>query len=141
MGNVKLKHSLDCGDYEMVEFEIFWAVRRAHSKLITLDSRRAAFISSRVSLVECHGIVSWKKRGTQESWMIFKDCLLQAHKQCITTKRKSGKKSTKFAWMNKELLDKQVPYRGWKKGQVSCEEYRKIAQTSGRLLGKLKHWL
>lgn len=43
MGNVKLKHRLDCGDHEMVEFEILRTDRRAHSKLIILDSRRADF--------------------------------------------------------------------------------------------------
>lgn len=59
VGNVK--HSLECGDHEMVEFEILRAVRRVHSNLITLDSRRVDLVSSRVSLVECYGRVSWKK--------------------------------------------------------------------------------
>lgn len=44
--------------------------------------------------------------------MIFKDCLLQAHKKCITTKKKSVKKSRKFAWMNKELLDRYLTEAG-----------------------------
>ncbi|GAB0205366.1 hypothetical protein GRJ2_003002200 [Grus japonensis] len=41
VGDVKLKGSLGCSDQEMVEFKILRAVRRAHSKLTTLDCRRA----------------------------------------------------------------------------------------------------
>ena len=40
---VELKGGLGCSDCEMVEFEILGAARRAHSKLITLDWRRADF--------------------------------------------------------------------------------------------------
>ena len=43
VGNVKLKGSLGCSDHEMVEFKILRAARRAHSKLATLDFRRADF--------------------------------------------------------------------------------------------------
>ncbi|GAB0205350.1 hypothetical protein GRJ2_003000600 [Grus japonensis] len=43
VGDVKLKGSLGCSDQEMVEFKILRAVRRAHSKLTTLDCRRADF--------------------------------------------------------------------------------------------------
>jgi len=41
--NVELKGGLGCSDCEMVEFEILGAARRAHSKLIALDWRRADF--------------------------------------------------------------------------------------------------
>ena len=43
VGNVKLKGSLGCSDHKMAEFKILRAVRRVHSKLATLDFRRAAF--------------------------------------------------------------------------------------------------
>lgn len=39
--NAKLKGSLRCSDHEMVEFRILKAARRAHSKVTTLDFRRA----------------------------------------------------------------------------------------------------
>ncbi|GAB0191026.1 hypothetical protein GRJ2_001567900 [Grus japonensis] len=78
VGNVKLKGSLGCSDHEMVEFKILRAVRRAHSKLTTLDFRRADFGLFRDLL----GRVPWDKalegRGPQESWLVFKDHLLQA---------------------------------------------------------------
>ncbi|KAK4831507.1 hypothetical protein QYF61_018091 [Mycteria americana] len=45
-------------------------------------------------------------RGAQESWLIFKDHLLQAQERCIPRKRKSGKNARRPAWVNKELLDK-----------------------------------
>ncbi|GAB0190799.1 hypothetical protein GRJ2_001545200 [Grus japonensis] len=43
VGDVKLKGNLGCSDHEMVEFRILRAARRAHSKLTTLDCRRADF--------------------------------------------------------------------------------------------------
>ena len=43
VGNVKLKGSLGCSDHEMVGFRILRAARRVHSKLTTLDFRRAHF--------------------------------------------------------------------------------------------------
>ncbi|GAB0193476.1 hypothetical protein GRJ2_001812900 [Grus japonensis] len=43
VGDVKLKGSLGCSDHEMVEFRILRAMRRARSKLATLDFRGADF--------------------------------------------------------------------------------------------------
>jgi len=65
--NVELKGSFGCSDCEMVEFEVLGAARRAHSKLITLDWRRADFGLFRDLLSR----VPWDKalvgRGAQES--------------------------------------------------------------------------
>ena len=89
--NVKLQGSLGCSDHEMVEFKILKAARRAHRKLTTLDFKRADFGPFRdlVSRVPCDKAL--EGRGAQESWLIFKDHLLQAQEQCTVTKRKSGK--------------------------------------------------
>ncbi|KFV98219.1 hypothetical protein N327_09172, partial [Fulmarus glacialis] len=80
--------------------------------------------------------------GPQESWLIFKDHLLQAQEQCIPTKRKSGKKARRPAWVNKELLDalkhEKEAYRGWKQGQVAWEEYREIVQAARDQIRKAK---
>ncbi|GAB0185298.1 hypothetical protein GRJ2_000995100 [Grus japonensis] len=130
VGNVKLKGSLGCSDHEMVELKILRAVRRVHSKLTTLDFRRADFGLLRDLL----GGVPWDKalegRGAQDSWLIFKGHLLQAQERCIPTKRKSGKNTKRPPWMNKELLgkvkQKKEAYRGLKQGQVASDEYREI---------------
>ncbi|KFW61557.1 hypothetical protein AS28_01374, partial [Pygoscelis adeliae] len=106
----------------------------AHSKLATLDFRRADFGLFRHLL----GRVPWDKalegRGAQESWVIFKDHLLQAQERCIPTKTKSGKNTRRPAWINKELLHKlqhkKEAYRGWKQGQVAWEEYREIVRAA-----------
>ncbi|GAB0179418.1 hypothetical protein GRJ2_000407100 [Grus japonensis] len=78
VGNVKLKGSLGCSDHETVEFKILRAARRVHSKLTTLAFRRADFGLFRDLL----GRLPWDKvlegRGAQESWLVFKDHLLQA---------------------------------------------------------------
>ncbi|KGL94878.1 hypothetical protein N301_02103, partial [Charadrius vociferus] len=118
------------------------AVRRAHSKLATMDFRRADFGLLRDLL----GRIPWDKglegRGAQENWLIFKDHLLQAQEQCIPTKRKSGKNARRPAWMNKELLDnlkqKKEAYKGWKQGQVVWEEYREIVQATRDQVRKAK---
>ena len=114
----------------MMEFKILRAASRVHSKLTTLDFRRAGLGLFRDLL----GRVPWDKalagRGAQKSWLIFKGHLLQAQEQCIPTKRKSGKNARRPAWMNKELLGKlkynKEAYRRWKQGQAAWEKYREI---------------
>jgi len=65
VGNEKLKGSLGCSDHEIVVFRILRATRRVHSKLTTLDFRRAGFGLFRDLL----GRVPWDKalegRGAQ----------------------------------------------------------------------------
>ncbi|KAJ7396062.1 hypothetical protein BTVI_148843 [Pitangus sulphuratus] len=89
VGNMKLLSSLGCSDHEVLKFKILGTARRAQNKLTTLDFRRADFGLFRDLL----GRVQWDRaldgKGAQESWMIFKDDLLQT--QFIATKRKSGK--------------------------------------------------
>ncbi|GAB0207575.1 mitochondrial enolase superfamily member 1 [Grus japonensis] len=142
VGDVKLKGSLGCSDHEMVEFRILRAARRAHSKLTTLDFRRADFGLFRDLL----GRIPWDKalegRGAQDSWLIFRGHLLQAQEQCIPTKRKSGKSTKRPPWMNKEVLgkvkQKKEGYRGWKQGQVAWEEYRETVQAARDQVRKAK---
>jgi len=78
MGNVKVKGSLGCSDYKIVEFKILRAARRVCTKLPALDFRRANFGLLRDLL----GRIPWDKalegRGAQESWSVFKGHLLQA---------------------------------------------------------------
>ena len=81
----------------MVQFRILRAARRGHSKLTTLDFRRADFGLFGVLL----GRVPWDKalegRGAQEIWLIVKDHLLQTQERCIPTKRKLGKNARRPA--------------------------------------------
>lgn len=105
MENVKVKSSLGYRDSDIAEFKVLMTVRSAHSKLRTLDFRRADFDLFGDSL----GRVPWNKslegREAQESWLIFKDQLFQIQ-ECIPTERKSGKNARMSVWMNKELMDK-----------------------------------
>lgn len=86
MGNMKLK---GYSNHEIVEFEMLGAMRREHSKFTATDIRRADSVCSGERILEYHGIKPWK--GAQGSGLIVKDHLFQAQKQCIPTKRKSGK--------------------------------------------------
>ena len=74
MGNVKLKGSLGCSDYEMVQFRIPRAVKREHSKLTTLDFRRAKFGLLRdlipwdtLHLEEYHRTKTWREEGPKKA--------------------------------------------------------------------------
>lgn len=93
VGNVKFKGSLGCSDHELVAFRMFRAARRTHSKLITLDIRRTDFVLFGDLLCRVPWEKDLKGRGVQESWLIFKDHLLQAQERCIPAQRKSGKKA------------------------------------------------
>ncbi|PKU47142.1 glycerol kinase [Limosa lapponica baueri] len=81
VGNMKLKDSLGYSDQEMVDFKILRATRMVHSKLTTLEFRRADF----GFFGDLFGRILWDKalegRGVQESLLIFKDHLLQAQEQ------------------------------------------------------------
>ena len=63
VGDVKLKGSLGCIDHEMVEFRILRAARRVHSKLTTLDFRRADFGLFRDLLGRIPWDKAWKEEG------------------------------------------------------------------------------
>ncbi|PKU48684.1 glycerol kinase [Limosa lapponica baueri] len=142
VGNVKFKGSLGCSDDKMVEFKIHRAARRVCSKLSTLDFRKADFGLLR----DLIGRVVWEKelegRGPQESWLAFKDRLLQAQERCIPKKKKSGKIASRPAWMNKELLDKlrtkKEAYRGWKQGRVEWAEYKETVQVARNQIRQAK---
>ncbi|KFV04577.1 hypothetical protein N340_07601, partial [Tauraco erythrolophus] len=108
----------------------------------TLDFRRADFGLFRNLLSRVQWDEVLEGREAQESWLIFKDHLLQAQEWCIPTKRKSGRNTRRPAWMNKELLDqlrhKKKAYRGWKQGQVAWEQYRAIVQATRDQVRKAK---
>ncbi|KFV16061.1 hypothetical protein N340_10026, partial [Tauraco erythrolophus] len=108
----------------------------------TLDFRRADLGLFRDLLARVQWDEALEGRGAQESWLIFKDHLLQAQEWCIPTKRKSGRNTRRPAWMNKELLDqlghKKKAYRGWKQGQVAWEEYREIVRATRDQVRKAK---
>jgi len=76
VANAKLKGSRGCSDHEMVEFRILRTARRAHSKLTTLDFRRAGFGLFKDLLCRVPWNKSLEGREAQESWLIFKDHLL-----------------------------------------------------------------
>ncbi|KFV11016.1 hypothetical protein N340_00534, partial [Tauraco erythrolophus] len=116
--------------------------RRVHSKLTTLNFRRADFGLFRDLLAKVRWDEALEGRGALESWLMFKDHLLQAQERCIPTKRKSGRNTRRPAWMNKELLDqlghKKKDYRGWKQGQVAWKENRAIVRVTRDQVRKAK---
>jgi len=68
-----------------------------HSKLTTLDFRRADFGLFRDLIRRVPWDKALKGTGAHESWLIFKDHLLQAEERCIPTMRKSGKNARRPA--------------------------------------------
>ena len=106
VANVKLKGSLGYSDHNMVKFNILRSGRRGHSKVTTLECRREDFGLFRGLLGRVPRDKALEGRGDQESWLIFKDHLLQAQEPCIPATSRSGKNTRRLKWMNKELLDK-----------------------------------
>ncbi|KFV09049.1 hypothetical protein N340_00462, partial [Tauraco erythrolophus] len=108
----------------------------------TLDFRKADFSLFKDLLARVQWDEALEGTGAQESWLIFKDHLLQAQEWCIRTKRKSGRNTRRPAWMNKELLNKlrhkKKAYREWKQGQVAWEEYREIVRVTRDQVRKAK---
>ncbi|RMC19492.1 hypothetical protein DUI87_04104 [Hirundo rustica rustica] len=74
VGNVKLKGSLGCSDYEMVESQDPEEMTMAHIKFPAVDFRRAGFGLFRELLSSVLWDVDLEGRVAQE----FKRCLLQA---------------------------------------------------------------
>ncbi|GAB0183298.1 hypothetical protein GRJ2_000795100 [Grus japonensis] len=122
VGDVKLKGSLGCSVREMVEFKILRAARRVHSKLTALDIRRADLGLFRDLL----GRVPWDKalegRGAQDSWVVFKDHLLQAQEQCIPTEEKVRQKHQE-ACMDEQEAPRQTQTQ---KGSLQKVEARAV---------------
>jgi len=78
VGNMKLKGRLGHSALETVEFKILRSARRVHSKLTALDFRRPDFRLFRDLLGRVPRDKGLEGRGTQESWVISKDHLLQS---------------------------------------------------------------
>ncbi|PKU34443.1 glycerol kinase [Limosa lapponica baueri] len=141
VGNVGLKDSLGCSDYEMVEFKILRAARSVHSKLTTLDFRRADFGLLRDIL----GRITWEKalkgRGAQGSWLVFKDHLLQGAvypKKEVRQNSQEGCKDEQRALGQTQKQKGKETYRGWKQGQGDWEEYRETVQVSTNQIRQAK---
>ena len=84
---MKVGGSLGCNDHETVEVRFLRGDSRAKSRNTALDFRRADFNLFR----DLFGRISWDmalgRRGVQESWLIFKDHLLQAQEWSMPTSR------------------------------------------------------
>lgn len=94
---MKVKGRFGFSDYKMVEFKILRPVRRAHSKLTALDIWTADFGLFKDLLGRELFDKDLEGRGTQESWLIFKDHLLQAQEKFILGKRISVKNTRRHA--------------------------------------------
>jgi len=65
IGDVKFEGSLDCSDYEMVEFRTLRGGRKTRSQPWT--SREQALASSKISLEKSSGIKPWREKGPKKA--------------------------------------------------------------------------
>lgn len=79
----------------MMEFWIERSERQKKKKkalgLLLFPTEEQASNFSEICLEESHMIRPWRKM-VQESWLVFKDHLLQAEKRSVLTRRKSSKR-------------------------------------------------
>lgn len=93
LGNAMLQGSLGWSDQEMV-FMIPRIVRRAHCKLTTLEFTRADFGLSKDLLGRVSLDRALEGRRVQKCWLNFKDQLLQAQDQGISTRSRLSKNTS-----------------------------------------------
>jgi len=79
--------SLDCSDHEMVEARILRESSRANSRITTLDFWREDCNPFRDLLGKIPWERAMQRREVRESWLIFKDHLLQAQECSMPTSR------------------------------------------------------
>ena len=114
----------------MVEFRISWGRNRIPSRIATLDFSRDNF----GLFTELLGEIPWDKvpegKGSQDSWLVFKECFFPAQDPSIPTGKKSGKRARRPAWLKRELLGKHKwkrrVYRSWKEVLASWVEYKAV---------------
>ena len=76
------------------------------------------------------GRILWEivleRRGAWESWLIFRDYLLQTQAWSVLARRQSSRGGRRPAGMNKMFLTRlkheKETYKRWKQGQVTQEE-------------------
>lgn len=83
VGKGKIKVSPGCSDQEMVAFKILRATGRVHCMFTTLNFRRTDFGLFKDLLRRALWDMALERSGPQESWLVFKDHLLQAQEQPI----------------------------------------------------------
>ncbi|XP_065411777.1 uncharacterized protein LOC135973241 [Chrysemys picta bellii] len=145
VGEAKVDGNLGGSDHEMVEFRILTQGRKESSRIRTLDFRKADFDSLREQM----GRIPWennmKGKEVQESWLYFKESLLQVQEQTIPMCRKNSKYGRRPAWLNSEILAdikrKKEAYKKWKIGQMTREQYKNIALACRSEIRKAKSHL
>lgn len=106
VGNLKVRSGLGCSDLEMVDFRILRGRVKANSRITILEFRRAYFGLFRDLLEMIPWDIVLERREIQETWIIFKNDLLQAQQCSIVIFRQTSKGGRKPEWMNKDLLTK-----------------------------------
>lgn len=96
---MKVKDNLVCNYHEMEEFSILGACRMVKIKLITLDLRTVNFDLFKDLLGRILLNRDLQGGRAQESWLIFRDHLLQAQKQSLSMNRRLGRNTRRPAWI------------------------------------------
>uniref|UniRef100_A0A803SNX3 Reverse transcriptase domain-containing protein n=1 Tax=Anolis carolinensis TaxID=28377 RepID=A0A803SNX3_ANOCA len=83
-----------------------------------------------------------KNRGVKDGWEFFKSEIFKAQMQTVPTKKKNKTSAKKPEWMSKELLTelklKSDMHKKWKRGEITKEEFKRIANTCREKVRKAK---
>jgi len=113
-----------------------------YSKASSADFMKADFGLFRDLLRRIPWDTTLVQRGAQESWLMFKDHLLQAQERCIPTERKSGKKHQEACTDEQGAPGQTQAHKGSLQCRSKDREHgrntQKLAEQRGIRLGKLK---
>lgn len=123
--DVKVRSSTGCTDHEMVDGP---SVPKRWNR--TLDFRRIDCGLFRNVLKGITWFIALERTEVQQSWLVFKDHLLQALQWSISICRKPGSGSRTPMWIDKTLLTQSKHKTGackrWKQGQVGLGKPKKL---------------
>lgn len=113
-----------------MEFRILRGARRLNSKLTTLAFRRADFVLFKWLLGSVPWDMALKARESQETWLLFKDRLLQAQQQTIPNEQK----------VRQACLEATVDEQG-APGKTKTQEgsTQEVEVRTGNLAGTQRH--
>uniref|UniRef100_A0A803T8Q3 Reverse transcriptase domain-containing protein n=1 Tax=Anolis carolinensis TaxID=28377 RepID=A0A803T8Q3_ANOCA len=142
INTVEVVGSLGASDHVLLQFAIQRNAETKTSQTRILDFKRADFQKMKELLSGIPWTPILKNKGVKDGWEFFKSEILKAQMQTVPTKKKNKTSAKKPEWMSKELLTelklKSDMHKKWKRGEITKEEFKRIANSCREKVRKAK---